>query len=159
MGFDGHKRINGTKIHAVVTRQSLPVAVAIGSGREHEGRKLIPLMESIRVKHGRRGGRPRKRPRVLYADTKYDMPLNRFYLDGKRIKSQIRENPNRRKRPGRPKLFDKGLYNRVRSMIERFFAWMKSFRRIIIRYDRLPSTYLGFVQLGCILILLRRVSR
>lgn len=143
----------------MVTRESLPVAVAIGSGREHEGRKLIPLMESIRIRLGRRRGRPRKRPKVLFADTKYDMPLNRFYLDGKRIKSQIKENPSRKKRPGRPRLFDRGLYNSVRSMIERFFAWMKSFRRIIIRYDRLPSTYLGFVQLGCILILLRRVSR
>lgn len=158
MGFDGHKRINGTKIHAVVTRQSLPVTVTIASGTEHEGRRLIPLMESIRIRPGKRG-RPRKRAEVLYADTKYDMPLNRFYLDGKRVKSQIRENPNRKKRPGRPRLFDNGLYNKVRSMIERFFAWMKSFRRIIIRYERLPSTYLGFVQLGCILILLRRVSR
>ncbi len=118
MGFDGHKRINGTKIHAVVTRQSLPVAVAVGSGREHEGRKLIPLMELIKIRPGRRRGRPRKRPKVLFADTKYDMPLNRFYLDGKRIKSQIKENPNRRKRPGRPRLFDKGLYNRVRARHE-----------------------------------------
>jgi len=65
-------------------RESLPVTVIIGSGREHEGRKLIPLMESIRIRPGRRRGRPRKRPSVLHADTKYDMPLNRFYLDGSR---------------------------------------------------------------------------
>lgn len=37
VGFDGHKKIKGTKIHAAVTRNSLPVAVAIGSAREHEG--------------------------------------------------------------------------------------------------------------------------
>lgn len=114
-------------------------------------------MESVSIRTGQKG-RPRRRPKVLYADTKYDMPLNKFYLDGNGIGSQIRPNPNRKKRAGRPRSFNKSLYDKVRSMIERFFAWLKSFRRIVIRYERLPSTYLGFVQLGCILVLLR-VSR
>lgn len=142
-----------------MTRESLPVTVTIGSGREHEGRKLIPVMESISIKPEGTRGRPRKRPKVLYADTKYNMPLNRFYLDGKHIKSQMPEVSTKKKRPGRPRLFNKGLYNKVRSMIERFYGWMKAFRRVIIRYERLPSTYLGWVQLGCIVILLRWVSR
>ncbi len=45
VGFDGHKRINGTKIHALVTRRALPVTVRIGSGSEHEGVRLMPLIE------------------------------------------------------------------------------------------------------------------
>ena len=160
VGFDCHKRIEGTKIHAVVTKESLPVTVAVGSGREHEGRRLIPVMGSISIKpEGKKRGRHRKRPKVLHADTKYNLPLNVFYLDGKRIKSQMPEVSTKKRRPGRPRAFDKTLYNKVRSMIERFYAWMKAFRRIMIRYERLPSTCLGFVQLGCILILLRRVSR
>jgi hypothetical protein len=134
------------------------VAVTIGSGREHEGRKLIPIMESISIKQGKKG-KPRKRPKILYADTKYNMPLNIFYLDGKRIKSQMPEVSTKKRRRGRPRLLVKTLYNKVRSMIERFYSWMKVFRKIIIRYERLSSTYLGFVQLGCIMILLRCVSR
>lgn len=55
----------------MTTRDSLPVAVAMGPGNAHEGRKLIPIMESIGIKHGK--GRPRKRPNVLYADTKYNI--------------------------------------------------------------------------------------
>jgi transposase len=141
-----------------VTPESLPVAVIIGSAREHEGRKLIPLMESISIRHSGRG-RPRKKPRVLCADTKYNMPLNRFYLDGKGIGSQMPEPPMKKRGPGRPRSFRKLLYDRVRPAIERFFAWMKAFRRIVIRYERLPSTYLGFVQLGSIVTLLRKVSR
>ena len=154
MGFDGHKRIRGTKIHAVVTKRSLPVTVTIGSGREHEGRKLIPIMETISIRHGRKG-RPRKRPEVLYADTKYDIPLNRFYLDRKHIRSQIPSSLSRKKHSGRPRAFDKPSYNRIRSSIERFNGWIKAFRRIVIRYDRLPSVYLGFVHLACIVIYLR----
>ena len=130
------------------------MAVTIGSGREHEGRKLIPLMESISIKQVKKG-RPKKRPGVLYADTKYNMPLNILYLDGKRIKSQIPEVSTKKRRPGRPRLFIKTLYNKIRSMIERFYGWIKAFRRIIIRYERLAITYLGFVHIACIILYLR----
>ena len=59
-----------------MNEQSLAVSVAIGKGSEHEGRKLIPLIKSISIKHGE--GRPRKNPKRVYADTKYSMALNRF---------------------------------------------------------------------------------
>jgi len=39
--------------------------------------------------------------------------------------------------------------------VESFFGWLKSSRRIQTRYERLASTYLGFIQLGCIMILMR----
>ncbi len=135
-----------------VTRGSLPVAVAIGSAREHEGRKLIPLMESITIKTTR--GRPRKRPETVYADTKYATPLNRFYLSKKRIGYQIPSKETRRK-PGRPKRFDRATYHRVRYTVERFFAWVKAFRRITIRYERVSAAYSGFVHLACITLHLR----
>jgi transposase len=43
-----------------------------------------------------------------------------------------------------------------RSKIERLFAWLGTFRRLVVRYERSPANFLGFVHLGCILILLRR---
>jgi hypothetical protein len=137
----------------VVTPESLPVTVAIGSAREHEGRRLIPLMESVSIRHG--SGRPLKRPGVLYADTKYDMPLNRFYLEGKGVRPQMPESLNRKRRPGRPRAFDEQIYQRVRSSIERFNAWIKAFRRVAVRYERLPQVYMGFVHLASIVIYLR----
>jgi len=33
----------------------------------------------------------------------------------------------------------------MRSVAERFFAWLKSFRRITIRYERLKTTFLGLI--------------
>jgi len=44
-------------------------------------------------------------------------------------------------------------YKHVRSAVERFFAWLKSFRRI--RYERLTSTFLAFVYVACIIMYLR----
>ena len=39
--------------------------------------------------------------------------------------------------------------------VERLFAWLQNFRRIPVRYEYHDDNYLGFVHLGCILMLLR----
>jgi transposase len=48
--------------------------------------------------------------------------------------------------------------DRRRWNIKRLFAWLGNFRRLVVRYDRHALNYLGFAQLGCILILLRQRS-
>ena len=70
---------------------------------------------------------------------------------------QTYQSPNKRERSssntkpkqGRPNIFLYQDYKKVRSsVVERFFGWLKSFRRIQTRYERLASTtYLGFIQL------------
>jgi transposase len=41
--------------------------------------------------------------------------------------------------------------------VERLFAWLKNFRRISSRWERYAGNFLGRVQLGCVLILLRHL--
>jgi transposase len=41
--------------------------------------------------------------------------------------------------------------------IERFFAWLYNYRRLVTRYERHAVNFLGMVQLGCILILMRHL--
>ncbi|PYX76665.1 MAG: hypothetical protein DMG72_04320 [Acidobacteria bacterium] len=41
--------------------------------------------------------------------------------------------------------------------IERLFAWLKNFRRLTSRWERYAVNFLGMVQLGCGLILLRHL--
>ena len=36
--------------------------------------------------------------------------------------------------------------------MERFFAWLKLFRRITIRYERLKPTFLRLIQIACVII-------
>jgi transposase len=134
----------------------MPVVIDLGPGNEHESRRLIPLLRNIRI---RGTSRPRNRPKRIYADNKYHTPLVMLYLASRGIAASIKERVNRKRRAGRPRLFDYGTYTKIRGSVERFFAWMKSFRRIQTRYDRLASTYRGFLQLGCVMILMRKVSR
>ena len=110
-------------------------------------------MRSINIKHGK--GRPRKNPKRVYADTKYSMALNRFYLDNRKIISQIPSTATK-KRPGRPRLLDKQAYEKkVRWTVERFFAWTENFRKLAMRYERLPEAFSGLFHLACIMILWR----
>lgn len=44
---------------------------------------------------------------------------------------------------------------RRRWKVERLFAWLKRWRRIATRWERKAENFLGFVQLGCLVLLLR----
>jgi transposase len=44
---------------------------------------------------------------------------------------------------------------RKRWKVERTFAWLQNFRRLLVRQDRFISIYLGFFHLACALISLR----
>lgn len=94
-----------------------------------------------------------ERPERLVGDKAYDSdPLDeRLAAQGIQMIAPHRKN---RKKPapqdGRPLR----RYKR-RWKVERLFAWLQNFRRIMVRYERHLQNYLGFVQLGCIVILLR----
>ncbi|MGB8158904.1 MAG: transposase [Nitrososphaeraceae archaeon] len=102
-------------------------------------------------------GRPKSRPECVWADTKYHTFLVLTDLYNRGIGAQIKERRNTKSKQGRPHVFLYREYMKVRSSVERFFGWLKSFRRIQTRYERLASTYPGFIQLGCIMILMKVV--
>lgn len=64
--------------------------------------------------------------------------------------------PHRRNRK-KPKTQDGRKLRRYkrRWKIERLFAWLQNFRRIEVRHERYIENYVGFVHLGCFVILLR----
>lgn len=39
--------------------------------------------------------------------------------------------------------------------VERLFAWLQNYRRILVRYDRFLENYLAFVHLACIVIFIK----
>ena len=45
---------------------------------------------------------------------------------------------------------------RRRWLVERIFAWLMRSRRLVIRYEHKAENFLGFIQLACAVILLRR---
>jgi hypothetical protein len=43
-----------------------------------------------------------------------------------------------------------------RLKVERLFAWLQNFRHILVRYEYHTENYLGFAQLGCMMMILLR---
>jgi len=66
--------------------------------------------------------------------------------------------PHRRNRR-RPKTQDGRKLRRYkrRWKIERLFAWLGNFRRLVVRYERHVENFLGFVQLSFLILLLRHL--
>ena len=124
-----------------VDRDSMPLSIIIGPGNEHDSKKLLELVGDLDW-----------RPEQLYADAAYDTEHIRRGLESMGIEPNIPVNPRNGRRP-RP--YNVGLYRRMRPAVERLFGWIKSFRRIIIRYERLESTYKALTTIASIIIHLR----
>lgn len=93
-------------------------------------------------------------PEKLIGDKAYDSdPLDRqLHAIGIDLIAPHRDN---RKRPATQDGRKLRRY-RKRWKVERLFAWLQNFRRLIVRYEYHDRNFLGFVQLGCMVILLRR---
>lgn len=117
-------------------------------GNRHDSTQLIPLVEAIGPIRGKRG-RPRRRPRRLYADRGYDYDSHRKTLRSKGITPHIaRKNT----------AHGSGL-GTVRWVAERAFAWLHQFKRLRTRYERRADIHLGLLQLACALICYRQPTR
>jgi transposase len=129
---------------AVADRFGLPLAVHTSSASPHEV-KLVGETVCQRFTD--------ERPEKMIGDKAYDSdPLDaelaKFDIEmiaphkANRKKAQTQDGRKLRR------------YKR-RWKIERLFAWLQNFRRIVVRYEYHSDNYLGFVHLACIVILLR----
>lgn len=64
--------------------------------------------------------------------------------------------PNRRNRSKTQDARKLRRYRR-RWRVERLFAWMHNFRRLVTRWEYHVENFLGFVHLACLLLLLKRL--
>jgi hypothetical protein len=99
--------------------------VAVGPGDKHDSVRFIDVVDGIRIERG--VGRPISRPKELYADPAYDSNRIRAYLRHRGIRANIPLNSRNGRRPkrGKPCRFDEEGHRRVKSSVERFFAWLR----------------------------------
>ena len=129
---------------AIADSGGLSIAIGVTRASPNESTQVEPTLDRRHI-----GPLPKR----MIGDKAYDSdPLDRCLQE--RGVEMIA--PNRRKRKktqdGRPLR----RYRR-RWKIERLFAWLKNFRRIACRWERHAANFLGMVQLGCMLILLRHL--
>jgi hypothetical protein len=89
-------------------------------------------------------------------DGGFDSTHNRQMIFNAGLIPNIPENSRNRKRPkrGRKRLFNAAIHT-FRLCVERTFAWEDKFKRLLLRFERLPQRHYGMKLMAYTLINLR----
>jgi transposase len=132
----------------VVDRQGIPLAARVTAANVNDGSMLEAMVDAVPPIQ-RSHGRPRRRPKKLHADKAYASRHNRTVLRLRHIRARI----------ARPGIESRTRLGRFRWVVERTQAWLASFRRLDVRYERRPELYQAFLDLACSLICWRVLQR
>lgn len=126
----------GSKIHGVLNPLGQPVRLELTGAEVADSPRLPRLIAGLKTE-------------VVIADKGYDSDANRRAIRAQGAQPCI---PPRRNRH-QPEAYDEHLY-KERNVVERFFGWIKGYRRVATRYDKRARNYLGFVWLASIQFML-----
>lgn len=139
------------KVEVVTEATGIPIGVATDAAHVPEtvlaGAALADIPAAVPVPFGV----------PVIADRAYDSDPLRDDLaaDGYRLLSPHRKNRRRASRNDGRRM---RRYKR-RWIVERTFAWVHSYRRVVTRYERRVDLYDGFVHLACAFIALNRLVK
>lgn len=129
----------------ITDAQGLPIGLCLESASRHEIKLVEKTIESVYAPH--------LSPRLI-GDKAYDSDrLDPVIKEKYGIELIAPHKGNRRSSPtqdGR-----KLRRYRKRWKVERCFAWIQNFRKLVTRYERKAENFLGMVKLAAIIILTR----
>jgi transposase len=125
----------------ITDAQGVPLAAILTGANTHDVTQLLPLVEAIPPIRGK-PGRPRRKPEAVQGDRGYDSEPHRKELRRRRIQPILAKR-------GTAHGSGLGVY---RWVVERTLSWLHQFRRLRIRFERLPEIHEAFLSLGCVLI-------
>jgi transposase len=127
----------------LVERQGIPLSEELTAANVPDGCRCTALVDAVAPSRQPRG-RPRRRPAKFHADKASDSARCRDGLRRRGITPRIaRKNIESREHLGR-----------YRWVAERTLAWLAQYRRLELRYERLPEIHAAFLCLACSLICL-----
>ena len=129
---------------AIADRSGLPVALHLDSASPHEVKLVRKTIEGRFLV---------QLPDKMIGDKAYDSDPLDEELNTLGIEMISPHRAGRKK----PKTQDGRPLRRYRRRwkVERLFAWLQNFRRVVVRWEYHLHNFRGMVQLGCIIILLR----
>ena len=138
------RRGKGTKLVVVGSGKSVPLAQTVASASPSTTKLIEPTLDKLT-------GRPRR----AVMDREFSSDRFRDRLAARGIDPII---PYKSCAKGRR--YDDGRklrrYGR-RWLVERLFAWLGNFRRLVVRYERNSRMFQAFVHVACMLIALRQL--
>lgn len=139
------KMEKGSKIMAIVDDKSVPVAAIATSAQPHEISLVSETLDDCPIVD---------KVKCLVGDKAYDSDLHDAELRKKGI-NLIAPHKRNRKRAKTQDGRSLRKYSR-RWVVERFFAWMKPARRLLVRFDKKISVFQAFLDLFSALVIFKR---
>lgn len=126
----------GSKIMAIVDDKSVPIAAIVTSAQPHEISLVSDTLDDCPI-YGKL--------KDLVGDRAYDSDPHDEALKTKGVNLIAPHKRNRK----RPKTQDGRSLRKFskRWVVERFFAWMKPARRLLVRFDKKVSIFQAFLDL------------
>jgi len=146
LGVGKTKRGKGTKIMAIADRNGLPISVVTASASPHEVKLVEQTIDGRFVEEV---------PDLVVGDRAYDSdPLDAKISEKYGTEIVAPHKDNRIK----PKTQDGRQLRRYvrRWKIERLFAWLQNYRRVVTRWERHQANYEAIVQIACLAIVMKR---
>ena len=146
--MDGHKRVRGSKVPAVVDTMGTLLALAVTPATEAERQQIGALAQQVQAVTG-------ETVEVIYADAAY---ADAAY-SGEETTAAAPEHGMRVVVVQRPEGSHGFVLLPKRWVVERSFAWVSRFRRLARDYARLPATLAGLHFAAFICLLLPKLLR
>jgi len=138
---------SGVKRSLLNEGHGVPMALAVAGANRTDMKLARPTLESVVVE------RPEptpKHPQGMCLDAGYDDQEVRDLLTAFGFTAHVRSRGEEAR-----ELKDKAGSRARRWVVERSHSWMNRFRRILIRWEKKPENYLGFLHFACALIAFR----
>ena len=129
-----------------------PLTIEVTAGQVHEStmaESVIGQAVACLIGRRRRERKRRHKPKKLAADKGYSVPRIRDWLMEQKIKPVIPHKDNEKARHDPNVKFDRQAY-RGRCVAEQCVGWLKEFRRIGTRFEKLAVNFHGMLQLAMI---------
>jgi transposase len=124
----------------------------VTAGQVHEStmaESVIGKAVACRIGRRRKQRKRRHKPKKLAADKGYSVQRIRDWLVEQKIKPVIPYKENEKARHDPATRFDREAY-RGRCVVEQCVGWLKEFRRIGTRFEKLAVNFHGMLQLAMI---------
>ena len=138
-GKDPNKKVVGRKQHLCVDTEGLPIAVAVTVASANDKAAAYGLIEAAAARSPR---------------------LKNLWADGAYISAPLADHAKEHGVDFEVVTQWQGPFEPVarRWVVERTFAWLKRYRRLVLDFERLATTVVAFIHVALTRLLLRRLT-
>jgi len=153
--YQFRKKGKTTNVLIMTDGNGIPIAIGdILKGNHNDLYRIVPQFS--KMIHDLRRSDIYVNNSILNADKGFDSKQFRRAILRRKITPNIKENTRNRKKikRGKKRSFNPKIYQN-RFVIERSFAWIDGFRTLLIRFDKLDTSWLSWHYLAFVLILIK----